>query len=65
MRASTAMIIMGKSPTLISGVPSLAVGRAIAKWHAATSPSPPPMACPFTRATMGLLARTMASRRSA
>jgi hypothetical protein len=59
------MIIMGKSPTSISGVPSLAVETPIAKWLAATSPRPPPMACPLTRATMGLPLFTMASKRSA
>ena len=38
------MIIMGKSPTLISGVPSRAPRTATAKCDAATSPSPPPRA---------------------
>ena len=43
-RASTAMIIIGKSPTLISGVPSCASVDATANVEAATSPSPPPIA---------------------
>ena len=38
------MIIIGKSPTSISGVPSFASATAIANVDAATSPSPPPIA---------------------
>ena len=48
------MIIIGKSPTSISGVPSFASVDATANVLAATSPSPPPIACPFTLATTGL-----------
>ncbi len=59
------MIIIGKRPTLISGVPSLAPRAPMAKWEAATSPSPPPIAWPFTRATTGFLLRTIARSRSA
>ena len=63
--ARTAMIIMGKSPTSISGVPSFASVDATANVLAATSPSPPPMACPFTFATTGLSQFVSARRRSA
>ncbi len=41
LRNSVAVIIIGHSPTLISGVPSSALSAAIAKSHATTSPQPP------------------------
>ena len=47
------MIVIGKRPTSISGVPSLAVVEATANVLAAARPSPPPIAWPFTRATTG------------
>ena len=53
-RDSTAMIIIGKRPTSISGVPSLAAVDATANVHAAASPKPPPSASPFTFAMTGL-----------
>ena len=59
------MIIMGKSPTSISGVPSCASVLARANVDAATSPSPPPIAWPLTRATIGFGERVIASSRSA
>ena len=56
------MIMNGKSPTLISGVPSLASVDATAKVQAATRPSPPPMAWPFTRAMTGFVVRQSAEQ---
>ena len=52
-RCSSAITIIGKSPTSISGVPSSAESTATARSQASTSPRPPPSACPLTRATVG------------
>jgi hypothetical protein len=60
-----AMIIIGNSPTSISGVPSIASLDATANVLAATSPSPPPIACPFTFAMTGLSERHRARSTSA
>ena len=59
------MIIIGKRPTSISGVPSFAAVDATANVLAATIPRPPPIACPLTRATTGLSLLQSASSKSA
>jgi len=63
-RRSTAMIIIGKSPRWISGVPRTALSHAIAKSHDATIPRPPPIATPGTRAIVGFPSVVKRSSRS-
>src|SRR5215831_4211842 len=53
-RASTAWIIAGQTPTLISGVPKVADSTASRMSHAQARPKPPASAWPLMRPTIGL-----------
>src|SRR3954466_13498891 len=48
------MIMNGKTPTLISGVPNVAFSDATIRSHASASPSAPARQCPLTAAIDGL-----------
>ncbi len=53
-RDRTAWIIIGHTPTLISGVAKVAVSTATKRSHDAARPNPPANACPLIRPTTGL-----------
>jgi hypothetical protein len=50
----SAMIMNGKTPTLISGVPNVTPSRATIRSHARASPSAPARTCPFAAQIVGL-----------
>ena len=57
------MIMNGKTPTLISGVPKRAPSLATIRSHASASPSAPASTCPFAAQIVGLPSSPM-SRKS-
>ena len=54
LRKISAMIMNGKTPTLISGVPNVAFSLAITRSHASASPSAPARQCPRAAHSTGL-----------
>src|SRR5450759_2128998 len=54
LRDRMAWIIIGQIPTLISGVPNVAVSVETKRSHEQASPRPPASACPLMRPTIGL-----------
>src|SRR6266567_2045825 len=65
LRKTIAMIIIGHTPTLTSGIPNWASSEAIARSQAATRPKPPASACPLTRAMVGFPNSVISWNRSA
>lgn len=64
LRTSSAVIIIGHSPTWISVVPNTAVSAATTRSQATIRPRPPARAGPLTIATSGLPRSCMARSRS-
>src|SRR2546430_2536682 len=64
VRDRMAWIIIGQIPTLISGVPKVAVSTATSRSHEHARPSPPASAWPLIRPTIGLPSSAMRMNRS-
>src|SRR5438094_293003 len=64
LRERMAWIIIGQIPTLISGVPKVAVSTATSRSHEHASPSPPASVWPLMRPTIGLPSSAMRMKRS-
>ena len=64
LRDRIAWIIIGQIPTLISGVPNVAVSTETSRSHAHARPRPPASAWPLMRPTMGLPASDISVKSS-